>query len=202
MMASLLAGLVRLLCGCRPRWTGPVDLDAPCVFYANHASHFDAVLIWSALPPAARQRCHMVAAADYWQATRLRRWLATSIFHAILIDRLKPSRANNPIDQICQALQAGQSVIIFPEGTRSDDDELQVFRNGLWHIARRRPEQMFVPVWLENLSRVLPKGEFLPVPIICGLTFGTPCIRTDGQDRDAFMQCLRDRLAQLGKGST
>lgn len=200
MIDSLMANLAKLLCGCRARWTEAVGDGESRVYYANHSSHFDALVIWSAFPGAMRKRCRIVAAADYWQATPLRRWLAADVFKAILIDRQNPSRANNPVDKICEALDGGDSVVIFPEGGRGAGDELQVFRAGLWHVVRRRPGQAFVPIWLENLSRVLPKGEYLPVPILCGLTIGRAVHRAPGQARDAFLQMLRSNLAELREG--
>lgn len=199
MLATIMAAGVRLICGCRPRWSVRIDFNEPLVYFANHSSHFDAVLIWAGLPPTVRRRTRMIAAKDYWEATPLRRWLSRKVFDAILIDRESPSRANNPIDQLCAALESGVSVIIFPEGGRTDDHELQTFRAGLWHLARRRPTQLFVPVWLENLSRVLPKGEFLPVPVLCGLTFGSPLTRPPNADRKAFLEMLHTELTALAE---
>lgn len=201
MIADVLASIARLLCGCRARWSAQVDLEQPQVFYANHSSHFDALVIWSAFPRRMRRRCRVVAAADYWQATRVRRWLAENVFRAILIERRNPKRADNPVEKICAALDQGDSVIIFPEGSRGEGGNLQAFRAGLWHIVRRRPQQGFVPVWLENLSRVLPKGEVLPVPILCGLTVGRVLLRHQ-QSRDAFLDMLRSELAALSEASS
>lgn len=197
MIGAALANMARVLCGCRARWLDAPAVDGPCVYYANHTSHFDALVIWSAFPSAMRKRCRIVAAADYWQATRMRRWLAYDVFNAIVIDRKNPSRHNNPVAKICAALDDGDSVVIFPEGTRSDDGGVHEFRAGLWHIARRREAQAFVPIWLENLSRVLPKGEFLPVPILCAMTIGRSIRRQAGQPRGEFLEAIRAQLEQL-----
>ncbi len=197
MIDSIVANTARMICGCRARWIEPPIDTEPRVYYANHSSHLDALMIWASLPTPLRKQCRIVAAADYWLATRVRRWLANDVFKAIVIDRKNPSRANNPIDIFVKSLDEGDSVVIFPEGTRGAGGELQEFRAGLWHIVRRRPAQAFVPVWLENLSRVLPKGEFLPVPILSAVTFGSPVRRESGQRRDDFLDILRNRLDQL-----
>jgi 1-acyl-sn-glycerol-3-phosphate acyltransferase len=197
MIDGIVANTARILCGCRARWIEPPVDTEPRVYYANHSSHLDALMIWASLPNSIRRRCRIVAAADYWLATRVRRWLANEVFHAIVIDRKNPSRSNNPIEAFVKSLNEGDSVVIFPEGTRGSGRELQAFRTGLWHIVRRRPTQAFVPVWLENLNRVLPKGEILPVPILSAVTFGRPIQRESNQRRDEFLDTLRDSLDKL-----
>jgi 1-acyl-sn-glycerol-3-phosphate acyltransferase len=194
MMADLVAGAARVLCGCHARWMEPPPSPGPRVYYANHTSHLDAPLIWAALPRAVRRRCRIVAAADYWRAGALRRWLARDCFRAVLIERQRVNRANNPLAGMLAALDAGDALVIFPEGTRQARGGVGTFRGGLWHLARRRPDLPLTPVWLENLSRVLPKGEWLPVPLLTAVTFGPTLHYCSGQTRPEFMTLLRERL--------
>jgi 1-acyl-sn-glycerol-3-phosphate acyltransferase len=202
MIAELLANGARILCGCRARWLAEPPEPGPRIYFANHTSHLDALIIWSALPPACRQRCQIVAAADYWQATLLRRWLSTRVLPTVLVERKHVTRENNPLNDMLAALDADNALILFPEGTRGAGAGPGEFRAGLWHLARHRSDLTFVPVWLENLSRVLPKGEFLPVPIMTAVTFGSPLQRLPDQQKDDFLHMLHNRLVQLRETHT
>lgn len=201
MIAHLIANTAKLMAGCRARWESTPPKPGPRVFYANHTSHLDAMVIWSALPRDVRDRCRIVAAEDYWTSTRLRRWLAHDVFKLLLINRISISRANNPMDLILPELDAGNAVIIFPEGGRGEGGDLGAFRGGLWHIARRRPMVEFTPVWLENLNRVLPKGEFLPVPLMSAVTFGRSFNRVENVGKSQFLELAENALSQLRKGA-
>ncbi|MGE3180460.1 MAG: lysophospholipid acyltransferase family protein [Phycisphaerae bacterium] len=169
--AGAVAGLARLITGCRPRWAAPPP-NAPCVFYGNHSSHLDGLVIWSSLPGPIRTRCCPVGAADYWQASATRRWLSQRVFNCVLIERKAVTRTNNPLERMVHSLAANNSLILFPEGTRSDGDDTGEFQAGLYHIAKKRPETPFVPVLLRNMNRILPKGEVFALPLIGSVDFG------------------------------
>ncbi len=196
MIARLLTGCVRFLCGCNARWA-ELPVAGPRVYYANHTSHLDSLLLWSALPAQLRRSCRIVAAADYWERTRARRWLAREVFRAVLIDRTTVTRRNNPLDHMLAVLDAGEALVIFPEGGRSDRQVVRDFRSGIWHMARRRPDLPFVPVWLENLSRVLPKGEVLPVPLMTAVAFGAAFHKAADDTKEIFLDRARRRLLAL-----
>lgn len=187
----------RLLCGCRARWDAPLQGHGPWVFYANHSSHLDAVLLWAMLPGPVRSRCRTVAAADYWERGPVRRWLAKSVFRAVLVERQpRPSRGS-PLRRMSECLDRGESLVLFPEGTRGDGGALGPLRPGLWHLSRERPELSLVPVWIENLSRVLPKGEILPVPFLAAATIGEPIRCKPEESRDEFLQRAHAALLEL-----
>ena len=95
-------------------------------------------------------------------------------------------------------LDQGWSLIVFPEGTRNSSDDLLPFKSGIYHVARQRPQIELVPVWIENLNRVMPKGEFLPVPLLCSATFGAPTRLAPGEEKDAFLARLRRSVIELG----
>jgi 1-acyl-sn-glycerol-3-phosphate acyltransferase len=169
--AAPVAKLIRLACGVRPLPEETLP-GGPAIFFANHSSHLDFALIWAALPAAQRNRTRPVAGRDYWEKTAMRRWIACRCFRAVLIERQKVTVATNPLEPMLAALDSGSSLIVFPEGTRSLDGQLQPFKAGLYHLTKGRPQIPLVPVWLDNLNRILPKGEFLAVPLIASVSAG------------------------------
>ncbi len=199
MIRAALAGSVRLLVGAAPRWQGCGPAAAQRVYFANHTSHLDFLALWSALPGELRNVTRPVAARDYWEATAVKRWLAARVFRAVLIEREHPSRANNPLTPMLAALQAGESLIVFPEGGRQAADELAPFKPGLFHLARAWAAAEFVPVHLGNLNRALPKGELLPVPFCCAATFGSPLRLEPGEGKPAFLARCRGAVLALAE---
>ena len=195
-VAGLVAGKIRLLTGAQARWAGadPVSADGGLrrrVYFANHRSHLDAPVVWASLPGPVRDRVRPVAAADTWGRTAVHRFLAGRVFRAVLIDRHHVSaHGSNPIAAMVAALDGGDSLILFPEGTRSgaDDGGPAPFKPGLYHLAKQRPGVELVPVHLENLNRILPKGDWLVVPLLAAVSFGRPLDPVqDGEDKAAFL---------------
>jgi len=189
----------RLLTGVRAQWSCAPRAD-PTVYFANHSSHGDFVLLWASLPADLRAMTRPVAGADYWSASPLRRFIGIDVFGALLIDRAGGSQATvDAVEQMQCALEGGRSLILFPEGTRNtSDDVLLPFKSGLYHLARRAPHARLVPVWIENLRRVLPKGSWVPVPLACSVHFG-PALPAPAPDEDkaAFLARARDTLLAL-----
>lgn len=171
--------------------------SGPCVFYANHSSHLDFAVLWASLPHAWRQRTRPVAGRDYWEKTALHRFVASGIFRAVLIERKKVTVANNPLTAMCAALDTGDSLIVFPEGTRGDGLAVGEFKPGLHHLLRARPSVQFVPVFLANLNRIMPKGRALPVPLVATVTVGSPLAAVDGETKEAFLTRARTALIAL-----
>ena len=192
------AGLIRLITGAQARWAGvgPVEPDGTIpqrIYFANHSSHLDAPVIWASLPSELRRRTRPVAAKDYWDRGAIRRRLASDVFRAVLIERNKVTAHSDPLGPLEEALDAGDSLILFPEGTRTDDEggEMSPFKPGLWHLARKHTDVQLVPVHLENLNRILPKGEFILVPLLAAVTFGAPIRPEEGEDKAAFLERAR-----------
>jgi 1-acyl-sn-glycerol-3-phosphate acyltransferase len=172
------------------------------VYFANHTSHGDFVLVWTTLPPDLREVTRPVAAADYWNTSPLRRFIGGQVFRAVLIDRERRANGDtavpDPIAQMAGALKAGDSLIMFPEGTRNTTDEaLLPLKSGLFHLARQCPDARLVPVWIENLRRVLPKGSILPVPLACVVHYGEPVALGAGEEKAAFLERARAALLAL-----
>lgn len=194
---SLIAILARLLTGATARWRGTTPAQHSRIYFANHTSNLDFVLLWAVLPPALRATTRPVAAEDYWRASGLRLWVAERVFRAVLIARKNVTRENNPLAPMLQTLAGGESLIIFPEGGRNAGEEVGEFKAGLFHLAKTEPTVELVPVYVENLNRVLPKGEVLPVPILCSVHFGTPLGLEPGETKPAFLTRAREAVLAL-----
>lgn len=195
--ASALCGFAKLVTGVRAVWRGSMPAVRQRVYFANHRSHGDFVLIWASLPPHLRRLTRPVAGADYWLTGAVRRYIANRVFRAVLIDRSAARGQGNPVEKMGEALAVGDSLIIFPEGTRNLDDGLLPFKSGLYHLTRAHPDVELVPVWIENLGRVMPKGALIPVPLLCSLTFGQAVSIDPDEARDAFLTRARDALLAL-----
>ena len=199
----MIASLIRFAAGIDRRWVGsdPLDPTGAAVqrlYYANHASHLDAPILWAALPPVARARTRPVAAADYWN--RDVRQLLSKGMRAVFVERCGvAAEACAPMEE---ALADGDSLILFPEGTRNQQPERGVlpFKSGLYHLKRRFPHVEVVPVALRNVGRMMPKGTLLPIPLLAGVTFGPPVALLDDDDKDGFLARARDALQVLVDG--
>lgn len=203
LVSRLLVRLCRLLTGVRACWLAPLPEEKQVrIYYANHSSHLDGIVIWASMPAHLRPYVRPVAAADYWLATKLRRYIAKRIFNTVLIKRRstekESNQPNNALSLMTDALKNAQSLIIFPEGTRGNGDEISAFKSGIWHLARMNPDVELVPVYLENLNRVLPKGSRLVVPVLCSATFGEPVkAAQEGEEKSEFLQRVRGALEEL-----
>jgi len=196
--ADALCGVTRLVTGAQARWVGCGPEPRQRIYFGNHSSHADFALIWATLPSWLRARTRPVAGADYWEKGVARRYVIHEVLRGVLIERAGGPRAADPIDVIVAALEGGDSLIVFPEGTRNTGEEVLLpFKSGLYRVACRRPDVELVPVWMENLGRVLPKGEFIPLPLICSINFGAPLQVAPGEEKDAFLERARGALLAL-----
>lgn len=192
-MLNALCVAARLFTGVQPRHLDNVNLTEQQVFFANHTSHFDCLILLAVLPEMLRRNIRPVGAADYWTATRFRRFIATKILNVILIERLHPSKTNNPIKPLLEAIDQGYSLLLFPEGSRTSG-EVKQFKAGLYHLSKRRPTLALVPTYIENANRILPKGESIPIPMWCAITFGAPIHCDTGESRDEFLSRARQSI--------
>ena len=201
--ASIIAACARTLAGPSVRWVNVRPSTRQRVYFANHTSHLDFVVLWSVLPRKLRSMTRPVAAKDYW-SSGLRKRIAVNAFRAVLVERGgktaetdRAAAARNTLEDLVQALEQGYSLIVFPEGTRGNGLEVGPFKSGIYHLWRRRPDVQFVPVHLSNLNRILPKGEFLPVPVISRVIFGPALKPEKNETKESFLQKAHEAVCAL-----
>ena len=195
-MSVFLLGLVRLLTGAQARWHGCPPKAEQRIYFANHQSHADLVLIWAALPQELRSITRPIAARDYWTASNFKRWITTEVFNAVYVERERKGD-EDPLQPLANALESGDSLILFPEGTRGHGEDPQPFKSGLYNLAQRFPGVVLVPAWIHNVQRVMPKGEVVPVPVLCSVTFGEPVALGVDEPRADFLARARDAVIAL-----
>ena len=176
--ARLLCGFVKALTGARVRWLGCPPAATQRVYYANHASHGDFALLWACLPPDLRIRTRPVAGADYWGQAGIRRYVAEHLIHAVLIERSGATRSDNPIRPMVEAIEAGDSLIVFPEGTRVPPGEVWRFKLGGSIAAAETGMPMSSIYYKANLFDQAGMASLLPPappPVQCDYFPGSSC---------------------------
>ena len=190
----ILSFLARLITGAQGHWLGCPPKAEQRIYFANHQSHFDWVLIWASLPRELRAMTRPIAARDYWTSSKFKHWLTREVFNAVYVSRQRTDD-EDPLEPLMEALRNGDSLVIFPEGTRGNKDDPAAFKAGLFHLAEAFPAVQLIPAWIDNVQRVMPKGEVVPVPILCSVTYGAPLQVQPGEDKRAFLE--RARLAVM-----
>lgn len=196
---SLLCLVTSFITGVRPQ--SPRDLSftpQQKIYFANHNSHGDFVLVWVSLPKKWRMKTKPVAGADYWLGNRIKQFIVERVFNALLIDR-KNGNGVDAVAQMNQVLDNNQSLIIFPEGTRNTEDDvlLKPFKSGIYHLAKNNPQAQLIPVWIDNMNRVLPKGKLLPVPLLCTVSLGDAIQLNENESKEEFLNRTRDAMLAL-----
>ncbi len=197
MTRTVLAAIAKFLSGATARWVDCQPDTCQRIYFANHTSHLDALVVWASLPNELRNITRPVAAKDYWDKGSVRRYMATKVFDALLIDRTQIKVHNSPIDLMLRGMGEDKSLIVFPEGGRSVDGEIGEFKSGLYYLGKKRPDLELVPVHIDNLNRVLPRGEFLPVPLLSCITFGPPIWLEKGEPKHEFLERARNAVRRL-----
>lgn len=191
-----LVAIAKLFSGATVRWVDCQPDICQRVYFANHTSHLDALILWASLPRQIRYLTRPVAAKDYWVRGPIRRYMA-EVFNALLIDREKIKVHASPIDLMIREIGNEFSLIVFPEGGRNPTGVMREFKSGLYYLGKKRPDLELVPVYLDNMNRIMPKGEFLPVPMLSCITIGSPIWLETGESKNDFLQRARQAVLKL-----
>lgn len=197
--AFLMRPILSLFIGLRVYGRRNIPRKHSFIIVANHASHLDAVALLSLFHMRDLALIRPVAAADYFNRNRLVGFVSSVFFNILPIERKHICRGSNPLDDLRTTLSKGQSLIIFPEGTRSMTGEIGTFHAGVAHLAKEFPQIPVIPVYMSNMWRALPKGEFILLPFICELHIG-PAIFPKGS-KEEMIQAVRGAVLEL-KGAS
>ena len=193
--ALVIRPFLALFIGLRVRGRDHLPDAGPFLLIANHSSHLDTVSLLSLFPLKRLAGVRPVAAADYFDRNWFISAMSRTFFNILPIVRKKITPENNPLDQMRAAVEAGYSLIIFPEGTRGSSGDVSQFRTGVAHLLEKVPDLPVVPAYLVNMGRSLPKGELIPVPFFCEIRLGAP--RVLNGTRQEITRSLEAAVGQL-----
>ncbi len=210
MIASVLSWVAKVVSAAHAEWRMPVPNDGrQRIFFGNHTSHLDFMVVWSALPEEMREKTRPVAGSDYWMRGPIRRYLVAKVFKAILLNRKHrhatpeeiAQSAKDGIERMAREMGSDSSIIVFPEGTRGDGKVIAPFKSGLYYLCRLKPDIELVPVYLANMHRILPKGEVVPIPMESKVVFGEPMHFDPRETKEEFLTRARQALVALKESS-
>ena len=167
----------------------------PFILIANHSSHLDTMSLLSLFPLNQLRHIRPVAAADYFERNKFVSVFTKTLFNILPIARRNITTENNPLRRMREAIENGDSLLIFPEGTRGSGEKVGEFRSGVAHLLEKMPDVPVVPAYLINMGRSLPKGEFIPVPFFCEIRIGAP--RMMSGTRQEITRALETAVREL-----
>ena len=186
---------VRLFIGLRVRGRQHLSVSGPFILIANHSSHLDTVSLLSLFPLSHLRRIRPCAAADYFESNRFLSFFSKVFFNILPVTRMKITPENHPVRRMVEALHRGESLLLFPEGTRASGEAMAGFKAGIAHLVEEVPDIPIIPAYLVNMGRSLPKGEYLPVPFFCEVRVGAP--RIISGSRKEMLSALETAVLEL-----
>jgi len=195
--ALIVRPLALVVLGLNVRHRERLPAAGPAVLAANHNSHLDTLVLMALFPLRLVPRLRPVAAADYFLRNRYLAWFATQVIGIIPLQRQPKGHEGHPLDALAVALDRGEILILFPEGSRGAPEQLADFKSGIAHLAKARPQVPVIPLYLHGLGKALPRGEALLVPFFCDLFVGEALYWQD--DRQRYMEVLREGMLALAR---
>lgn len=193
--ATIVRLIVLLIIGLRIIDLDKLPRNGPAIICANHNSHLDTIVLMTIFPLRLLAKLRPVAAADYFLKNPILAWFALQMMGIIPIERRQSSHTEHPLAKCSQALDRGEILIIYPEGSRGEPESLASFQNGIAHLAKRHPDIPIYPVFLYGLGKTLPKGEMILVPFFCDVAIGEPIFWN--HNKQMFMDLLDRHMKQL-----
>lgn len=171
--------------------------SGPVVIIANHNSHLDTLVLMSLFRGKIFQKVRPVAAGDYFMKNKLLAVFSTKVMNIIPIQRKMTKDIRGMFSPILKALEDDSIIILFPEGSRGEAEQLSKYKSGIYYLMREVPDIEIVPVFLHGLGKALPKGSFIFVPFFVDILVGDSF--KYNENRKAFMDTLNDRMNRLGE---
>ncbi len=197
-LQHLLLGFTKFITGVRVQGAFSESTQEQYIIFSNHSSHLDLLVILSALPKKVRKNTLAVASKEYWLKNKIKTYISSNVLKTLFIHRKwREHNEANPIEILDHSVKTGNSLIIFPEGTRSLTGKINPFKKGIFLLAKKNPHLKFIPVYTKNLYRILPKGEFLPIPATTSINFGTPITLGKNEDCENFLARAHKALEVL-----
>ena len=174
-----------------------LPMRGPAIVAANHNSHLDTVALLSLFPLEQIPSVRPVAAADYFMKPGFMRWFSLNVVGIIPVVRGGVAQGIDPLDECYRALERGEILLIFPEGTRGEPEQMAEFKSGISYLAKRFPGVPVIPVFMRGLGKSMGKGTFIPIPFFVDVFVGRPFGWTG--EKESFMARLRDAFAHLAR---
>jgi len=189
--------VILLIAGVHLRGREHLPVDGPCIIAANHNSHVDTMVLISIFPLRKITKIRPVAAADYFMKNRFFAWFSLNVIGIIPLSRRPKKSEGHPFAKVDEALSKGDIVIVFPEGSRGEVEQLAAFKTGIAHLAKSFPEVPVLPIFIRGAGKCLPKGEALFVPFIVDVVLGEPMKIEEGESNKAFTLRLEEKIKSL-----
>ena len=187
--------VVLLWLGLNVRHRERLPARGPAVVAANHNSHLDTLTLFTLFPLGLIARVHPVAAADYFTSNPWIAWFSRNVVGIIPVVRGSAKKGIDPLQECHDALRRGEILIIFPEGTRGEPEQMAAIKSGIWHLGRQCPQATVVPVFMHGLGRSMPKGSIIPLPLFVDVYVGHPLQWCN--EKAYFMTRLAERFSRL-----
>ena len=169
--------------------------SGPAILVANHNSHLDVLALMCLFPLKRLRKLRPVAAQDYFFRNPFIKWFALRIMAILPLDREVKKTRTSPLAGIYDAIERKEIIILFPEGSRGEPEELGRFKTGIAHIAKKHPEVPIIPCFMHGMGKALPKGEALLVPFFLDVFVGEP-LDWEGE-KSKFMESLTCQMTAL-----